>query len=199
MADQNPQLVDINQFIGVWDNVFDEKFCQWAIDYFDTCSFVSGRNYVHQQDKQVALHAFSPGEANYLQQGVDYCLSQYMEKYPYLANFGYHSSCVLLQKTEPTEGYHHFHCEDSTWDCSARQLAWTVYLNDVEEGGETEFLYQGIKLRPKRGKVAIWPGSFTHLHRGNPPGSTKFIATGWYSSNMGQNKFEPSVQFGNPK
>ena len=25
MADQNPQLVDINQFIGVWDNVFDEN------------------------------------------------------------------------------------------------------------------------------------------------------------------------------
>ena len=30
-----------------------------------------------------------------------------------------------------------------------------------------------MKLRPKKGKVAIWPGSFTHLHRGNPPGSTK--------------------------
>ena len=57
-----------------------------------------------------------------------------------------------------------------------------VYLNDVEEDGETEFLYQELKLKPKKGRVVIWPGSFTHLHRGNPPRSTKYIATGWYAA-----------------
>ena len=31
----------------------------------------------------------------------------------------------------------------------------------------------------------IWPGSYTHLHRGNPPFSTKYIATGWYQGSMG--------------
>ena len=199
MADQNPELVAIEDFIGVWDNVFDSNFCQWAINYFNTTSFVAHRNYVHQQDKQVVLHAFSPGEANYIQQGVDYCLGQYMEKYPYLANFTYSSGNVLLQKTEPKEGYHHFHCEDSTWEAKTRTLAWTVYFNDLEESGETEFLYQQVKLKPKAGRVAIWPGSFTHLHRGNPPSETKYIATGWYSTNVGENQFAPSHNFGNPK
>ena len=56
-----------------------------------------------------------------------------------------------------------------------------VYLNDVEEGGETEFLYQQLKIKPSKGRVVIWPGSFTHLHRGNPPMSTKYIATGWFA------------------
>jgi hypothetical protein len=57
-----------------------------------------------------------------------------------------------------------------------------VYLNDVDEGGETEFLYQQVKIKPKRGTVVIWPGGFTHLHRGNPPLKNKYIATGWLSA-----------------
>ena len=39
--------------------------------------------------------------------------------------------------------------------------------------------------KPERGTVVIWPGSFTHLHRGNPPMSDKYIATGWYQGNIG--------------
>ena len=64
-------------------------------------------------------------------------------------------------------------------------MAWMVYLNDVEEGGETEFLYQKRKVKPKKGTILIWPGGYTHLHRGNPPMSDKYIATGWWQGNIG--------------
>lgn len=191
-TDNQVELVSLENFIGVWDNVFDNQFCEWIKDYFNTTSFVFNRNYAHVQDKQVVLHAFSPAEANYIQQGVDYCLSQYMEKYTYLSNFNYYSSNVLIQKTEPMEGYHNFHCEDTTWEVASRTLAWTVYFNDIDDSGETEFLYQHVKINPKAGRVAIWPGSFTHLHRGNPPGKTKYIATGWYASDIGMNHYRPS-------
>ena len=30
----------------------------------------------------------------------------------------------------------------------ARVMAYTLYLNSVEEGGETEFLYPGVKIKP---------------------------------------------------
>lgn len=98
----------------------------------------------------------------------------------------------MIQKTDPTEGYHNFHCEDTTWEVASRTLAWTVYFNDINDSGETEFLYQHLKIRPKMGRVAIWPGSFTHLHRGNPPNETKYIATGWYASDIGMNHYRPS-------
>ena len=91
----------------------------------------------------------------------------------------------MIQKTEPKEGYHVFHCENSTWNAQKDALAWMVYLNDVEEAVETEFLYQQLKIKPSKGRVVIWPGSFTHLHRGNPPMSTKYIATGWYAAFIG--------------
>ena len=61
-------------------------------------------------------------------------------------------------------------------------LLSNVYLNDVEEGGETEFLYQGVKLKPETGKLVIFPTSYMYPHRGNPIyKGEKYIITGWYT------------------
>ena len=45
-----------------------------------------------------------------------------------------------------------FHAENLNWNNNTRTMAWMVYLNDVEEGGETEFLYK-VKVKPKKGTV----------------------------------------------
>ena len=57
-----------------------------------------------------------------------------------------------------------------------------TYLNDVKNGGETEFYWQKIKIKPKKGLTLIWPTEFTHLHRGIPtPIEEKYIVTGWFN------------------
>ena len=88
---------------------------------------------------------------------------------------------IKLQKTPPRGGYHVWHCEQSSKHMAARVLAWTLYLNDIPDGeGETEFLWQGIRIKPKAGLLSIFPAAFTHTHRGNPVYShNKYIATGW--------------------
>ena len=54
-------------------------------------------------------------------------------------------------------------------------LGWWMSFMDAPE-----FLYQSKRFQPKRGQVLIWPGGFTHTHRGNPPLSgEKYIATSW--------------------
>jgi hypothetical protein len=61
-----------------------------------------------------------------------------------------------------------------------RTLLWTIYLNDGFEEGETEFLYQERKVRPRAGSLLVAPAAFTHTHRGNRPrGGDKYIATSW--------------------
>ena len=61
-----------------------------------------------------------------------------------------------------------------------RVLLFMFYLNDVEEGGETEFLYQSIRVKPKQGTMVVCPSSFTHTHRGNPPlKGDKYMINGW--------------------
>lgn len=196
-VDPNEQIqskVAMHQdFIMVWDDVVEERFCNWLIEYLEQTEYLAPRRQNYLSDKQVEMHNFSPGEADYLSSLVGQCALNYIDNYPYLRSFPYMSSCVMLQKTGPREGYHAFHAEDSTWNSQMRVLTWMVYLNDVDEGGETEYLYQQLKVKPKRGRVVIWPGSFTHIHRGNPPMSDKYIATGWFAGCTGheQKIFSP--------
>ena len=69
-----------------------------------------------------------------------------------------------------------------------RSLLFLVYLNDVEEGGETEFYYQQLKVKPKKGTIVIAPAGFTHTHRGNTPISgDKYVLAGWILFNRAEN------------
>ena len=88
---------------------------------------------------------------------------------------------IKIQKTEPGEGYPTWHCENIPRSLTShRVLAYTLYLNDIEEGGETEFLYQKTKVSPQTGLLCLFPAYFTHIHRGNTPiNKTKYIITGW--------------------
>ena len=90
---------------------------------------------------------------------------------------------VKIQKTLPAEGYHVWHIEHSKgFDCEKRVLVYSIYLNTVEEGGETEFLYQSQRVKPVKGRIVIWPAGFPYVHRGNPPlNGEKYIITSWIS------------------
>ena len=88
---------------------------------------------------------------------------------------------LKIQKTLPTEGYHVWHLEHgSGYENEKRALVFSVYLNDVEEGGETEFLHFSKRVKPKTGRIVIWPAAFPYVHRGNPPLSgEKYMLTSW--------------------
>ena len=55
-----------------------------------------------------------------------------------------------------------------------------MYLNTIDEGGETEFLYINKRVKAKEGRVVIFPAGYTHTHRGNPAiGQDKYLVTSW--------------------
>jgi hypothetical protein len=93
----------------------------------------------------------------------------------------FHFTDLKIQKTLPTEGYHIWHVEHGKGtENERRAFVFTIYLNDVEEGGETEFLNFSKRVSPKKGKIVIWPAGFPYVHRGNPPLSgEKYILTSW--------------------
>ncbi|WP_319024742.1 2OG-Fe(II) oxygenase [Microbulbifer hainanensis] len=94
---------------------------------------------------------------------------------------------INLQHYEKNRGgYFHWHSEhyphpsDPGQNSLHRVLFWLLFLNDVDEGGETEFCYQGAKIKPKKGSLILSPCGFTHTHRGNAPLSgDKTILTSW--------------------
>ena len=108
-------------------------------------------------------------------------LEKYAQEYPFLDKL---SQTKLfygfkIQKYNPGECYSILHCE-SMGSCLERVLAWMIYLNDVTEGGETEFPSQDKKFQPRCGDVLFWPAHFTHPHRGIASKTqVKYIVTGW--------------------
>ena len=178
-----PEVFLNEDFIGVWDNVTLDDFNNHIIDILDNSTQIIPRSNQNVKDSQLDIGAFNLSIQSHIMLAVRTCLVQYFDWHPFLKNFQYHSTTCLLQKTMPTEGYHDWHSESNNIACQNRTLVWSVYFNDINDSGETEFLYQKKRIKPKAGRVLIFPGSFTHLHRGNPPYKPKYIATGWIASN----------------
>lgn len=109
-------------------------------------------------------------------------LANYLEKYEILKTRHFEHKFCKIQRTNPCEGFHIWH-SDQTANSPYRQLVTLLYLNDDFEGGETEFLYQNVRIKPQAGKFIIFPPFWTHTHRGNPPiGGSKYIITSWVDS-----------------
>lgn len=184
------------QFIQIYKKAFSDEFCKKVIDYFNVAEeggFILSRQdhdkvpKIDKQDNaafipQFPLHHTDIDLMNeFTRVFWGHCYKQYAEKFDILATFAQHKSYTMkIQKTEPGQGYHVWHSEITGRDNSNRLLTWTVYLNDEFDAGETEFLYQQYRYKPQKGDCIIFPTSYTHTHRGNPPiGGTKYIITGW--------------------
>lgn len=112
-------------------------------------------------------------------QSLGRAVLEFRETYPFFKgpfkDMGYG-----VQRTDPGEHYH-WHIDGGSHDFSHRQLVAIWYLNDVAgPGGETEFLFQDIKIKPELGKLILFPPFWTHEHRGvTLDKGVKYIATTW--------------------
>jgi len=147
-------------------------------------------NYMGRDDSFVCLDEVAPWSSKLpglINDHISRALYEYFECFPVLNtnSSALYSIRQKLQKTDVAGGFHAWHYENSHLDSLHRVLAWTIYLNDVPEGGETEFLYQSQRVKPVKGRTVIFPAGFMHTHRGNPPISNeKYILTGWFSIRM---------------
>lgn len=116
---------------------------------------------------------------NNLFRSMGIALKEFREAYPYFKgpfkDMGYG-----IQRYNPGE-YYHWHIDGGSHDFSQRQLVAIWYLNDVPgPGGETEFLFQDIKVTPEKGKLVLFPPFWTHEHRAVTLNEgVKYIATTW--------------------
>lgn len=186
-------------FITLFENVFDREFCNSFINYYNWCEeagLTEPRLNERKHDNAICVENTiidSPSEITFsvdnggtlVRKFQDVFWERYKNSivplFPQLEMMQESAIfCHKVQKTSPGQGYHVWHTEVDGVLPSKRWAVYTVYLNDVEEGGETEFLYQAIRVKPKMGSLMFWPAGWTHPHRGNPPLSgDKYILTGW--------------------
>ena len=190
-----------NNFIGMYENVFPEYFCQHMISEFERLNsngYCGNRQETenakkyNKQDEFVFLNLKNHGVSSFQERNAEKiffnrlqnCFDDYVEEYDILKHFDLRCTSVKMQKTVPGGGYHIWHSEQGNHQSANRGLVYAVYLNTLDEdgAGETEFLYQRIRIPPKENTLIIWPAAFTHAHRGNVVhGQTpKYIITGWF-------------------
>jgi len=86
-----------------------------------------------------------------------------------------------IQWYKPGEGFYAYHIDGAHGHCD-RALVFTTYLNDVTNGGGTQFYHQQVIISAEKGKTAIFPAALTHVHRGVvSPTQHKYLLTGWLS------------------
>lgn len=187
----------IENFIGQWNNAIHNSTCDIAIDYYEqmvangfakTRQQVTGKSKLKQDNSSFLLtdsNIINNANPEVHKPILDVIWNQYfplyIEQYPSLETVeGYYIREMKMQKNSVGQGYHEWHFETDTRETSARMFNYQIFLNDVEQGGETEFLYYGVRIKPSKGTLIIYPGQFTHTHRGNPPISNeKYIINGW--------------------
>ena len=189
--------VTIEDHIGIYDGFILPSDCEKAIEIFKQGTKFN-KTYNRMQSERMPTHlkhdvatdlnytnlTLWQDELKTLLINFDMALKMYethtsIKEYLCINNFKY--TGLKIQKTLPGQGYHVWHTEQApVADNMRRALAYSVYLNDIEDGGETEFLNQAVRVKPKTGRIAIWPAGFPYVHRGNPPlKGEKYILTSW--------------------
>lgn len=193
----------IEDFIGVYEDAFTPEYCQSVIDGFEQLSahgFIQSRQELGDGDTTVKnddaiwsgnlLSKDQDAPTNKMSDAIggrfqdvfwNALYPPYAQKYAVLKESDKHYIYEnKVQRTGVGQGYHIWHYESSSVGFTRRLLTYILYLNDVEEGGETEFLYLHKRIKPKAGTFVLFPAAFTHTHRGNPPlSNTKYVVTGW--------------------
>lgn len=188
--------MEIPDFIEEYQQAFSKDYCERVIERFEELllnqnSIVQMRDIKVVNDDRIVYDWASYPRYYYDQDLCEEFYSRvhqiysdmYCAKYDMVHKLGQHTpKSMSVQRTGPGQGFHTWHCESGDYGSATRVLAYTLYLNTIREGGETEFLYQHKRVKAEQGKLVLWPTGYTHTHRGNPPlKEYKYIITGWYT------------------
>jgi len=187
---QTIKEVKANSFVFEKENALEKSYCEEIISRFEQDEEGQYKGRIGQlanEDNSIkkSTDLMVSGKEHWknvdkaLFQSLGKAILEFRECYPFFKgpfkDMGYG-----VQRTNAGEHYH-WHIDGGSHDFSYRQLVAIWYLNDVAgPGGETEFLFQDIKIKPETGKLLLFPPFWTHEHRGvTLEKGTKYIATTW--------------------
>ena len=192
-----------DNFIHINKGALSKKDCDDIIEFFEDNSFYHEKGGVIHQDDQTPNEVIEgmKKSTDLVLQSVelnkDFWMpfnlamkethGQYLNRYPFLRGCRQWNIAhtFRIQRYLPNEGFFALHAENTgAFDgvVERRLAAWMVYLNDVTDGGGTDFPTLDYKMEARVGDFSIWPAYWTHPHRGIiSPTETKYIMTGWFS------------------
>lgn len=182
-------VVELNELIKVYDNALSHEVCCGLVDFFEENSKYQERienqkkpnftqiNITDIPNKTIQLENLH----NYLVKCITHFSKLYIDNilYEYCFPYDYNFEQFRIKKYN-NNGNDLFgnHVDVADFESCPRFLSFLWYLNDVEIGGETVF--SNLKIKPKAGRLLIFPPLWMFPHRGNPPVSnTKYILSSY--------------------
>lgn len=190
--------MNFNDTIGIYEGALSEEQCKNIIEFYEQSEsehfqgFTSGGEDLSVKNS-VDLMLFEGDVMELLCNTSNKHINKYIESLGKLDEYdpyrmfseGSLYNSWQIQKYEKGVGhYKAWHNEEPHIKSNSNRMLVTMfYLNDVEEGGETAFLYSGLKVKPKAGTFVVWPAPWPYVHNGQVPvSSDKYIATTWLLS-----------------
>ena len=194
-------MMDISKFIYYKEGVFSDEYCDMLVNLFDkkeqdnqteVGSMMGGINFDVKNTTELNLYNFPDlvNHENFFSVLNHHLSNEFLGNLPFHHTFpaenkifpgsNTYETCQI-QKYKKGEGhYSSWHIEIENLGSSKRVFSMIVYLNDVYEGGETQFLYPGISVKPKKGSLVIFPSAYPFVHRGvKPVSNDKYIIATW--------------------
>lgn len=169
---------DLSRFIKVYDDVLTADDCELLRREYDACKnkyvgqVMTENGMAEMLDVKHVIQAkieYDSATDNLVNIAVGKVLQEYINNYEfYPTTTAYTDSGYFIRKYEIGVDFYDWHTDNCSLETTTRVLAMLFYLNDVEEGGETEFDI-GIAVQPKQGRVLVFPAGFQYPHRAVTP------------------------------
>lgn len=179
--------MNLTDYIKIYENAIDADVCRYYIDRFE-------KDTEHQLQRREGVFNFT--EVNTIQAKWD--LTPLFESILEHRSRYWTDCQITRQHVNPDHGWEEirmkryvpgtgdeFKVHTDGWGAETAQrfLVYFWYLNDVAQGGETEFygLDQPVRVTPKAGTLIMFPATWQYLHAGLPPVSgNKYIIGGYF-------------------
>ena len=180
-------------FIGSW-NLENDDLCKDVISFFENNKELQhkgitgdGKNSKSKQTMDISINPndLTKDKFKFLCKFMEHlheCYVDYQSQWPFLSDKikTVDIPRFNIQRYLPGDHFSKIHSERCSLGTLHRLFAWMTYLNDVDDGGTTNFTHYDLSIKPEIGKTLIWPAEWTHAHSGEILNSgKKYIITGW--------------------
>lgn len=152
----------VNNGIEFYKNVFDDP--KIVIDIINRFDWVRPQN-VSYDDRSNSVIYFTdrklcPELFDLVENSIRSNVTEYCNKY-HIPELDF--KIIEALKYEPNERYT-THYDNGSKHVAARITSCVIYLNDNYDGGEIEFNNFGIKVKPERNSMVLFPSNYPYAH-----------------------------------
>lgn len=175
----------ISNYIMIYENALPDDICDGLIQQFDTMPVEDIKEDKEEtEDKKLLIRQnldlnlsiipdFSKTLQPVLMNITKLVTDKYQAELP-IRTFPKEIGCEVFRVKKYRGGpdskdYFAYHVDVNSHSSARRYLALCWYLNDVTQGGETFFPHPNVRIKPKKGRLAMYPSLWNYPHSEEHP------------------------------